>query len=392
MTPSARLQAASELLDEIVIAARDNGASADALARKFFKTRRYAGSKDRRAIREHVYAAIRHFGSRPENGRAAIIGLAEIQKELAPLFDGSDYGPAPIKENESAAAGDPVAQWLDERFAKIVDAKGKTALLQRAPLDIRINSQKSGADEVLEVWPEAQSLALPHALRLPEGTAVEQNALYRSGKVEIQDLGSQAVVAAACVQKPALILDLCAGAGGKTMGLADQLPRSRIIAADTDKRRLGQIKPRLERVGVANVETRLLSPMKENDALSDLKDQCDLVLVDAPCSGTGTWRRNPELRWRMTPQRLDRTVALQRRLLDVARAYVRPGGHLIYAVCSLLDKEGADQANHFLDQNSKWSSAQVHLPLGQIYRKGRLLSPYQDGTDGFFFAGFEKPC
>ncbi len=391
MTPSARLQAAIELLDEIIVAARDNGASADNIAKKFFKARRYAGSKDRRAVREHVYAAIRRFGDRPENGRAAMVGLAEEQTELRDLFDGSTYGPALLKEGEEKAAGENIPGWLLSRFAHSIDDNEQTALFDRAPLDIRLNPKKADSKAIALAWPEVETLPLPHGYRLPTGTSVENSEAYNSGQIEIQDMGSQAIVAACLPRAPKLVLDMCAGAGGKTLGLAAQLPEdTRIIAADTDRGRLSRIEPRLRRSSTRNVETVLLSPNKEIEALGPFKNQCDLVLVDAPCTGTGTWRRNPELRWRMTPKRLEQTAQLQARLLELASNMVAPGGRLVYAVCSLLDAEGGDQAELFLKNHPDWRDIEVDLPIGRPYRKGTLLTPYHDGTDGFYFTCLEK--
>lgn len=391
MTPSARLQAAIELLDEIIVAARDNGASADNVAKKFFKARRYAGSKDRRAVREHVYATIRRFGDRPQNGRAAMASLAEEQPELRDLFDGSTYGPALLVKDEERAGGERIASWLLHKFAEPIDQNEQVALFDRAPLDIRLNPKKGDPEAVARAWPEVEQLALANGYRLPTGTNVENNEAYNSGQIEIQDMGSQAIVAASLSGAPKLVLDMCAGAGGKTLGLAAQLPDdARIIAADTDRGRLSRIEPRLRRSSTRNVETVLLSPNKEQEALRPFGGQCDLVLVDAPCTGTGTWRRNPELRWRMTPKRLDQTVRLQARLLDLASKMVAPGGRLVYAVCSLLDAEGGDQAENFLKNHPEWRDIVVDLPIGRPYRKGILLTPYQDGTDGFYFTCLEK--
>ncbi len=391
MRPAAQLQAAIELLDEIIVAARDNGASADNIAKKFFNARRYAGSKDRRAIREHVYIAIRRFGVRPKSGRTAMIGLISKIPEIRELFDGSGYGPKAIEAGEEGAEGAQIPGWLDGKFADLIDPKEKSALFQRAPLDIRLNPRKASAEDILNIWPEAEKLALPNAFRLAQGTNVEASAASRQGWVEIQDMGSQAIVAAATQGAPKQVLDLCAGAGGKTVGLAAMLlETSNIIAADTDRGRLSRIEPRLRRAGVKNVETILLSPNKESEKLGHLNGQCDLVLVDAPCTGTGTWRRNPELRWRMTPRRLEQTVQLQQRLIQLGSDMVRPGGRLIYAVCSLLDAEGAEQTEDFLSNNPDWRNIEIDLPIGRTYRKAILLSPYHDGTDGFYFSCLEK--
>jgi len=391
VTPPARLQAAIDLLDWIIAAARDNGGSADNIAKKFFKERRYAGSGDRRAIRELVYTAIRRWGERPEGGRQAMLGLVAEQPELRALFSGGNYGPAAIAEVEPVASGEQIPEWLSEKFASLIDEPERQALFDRAPLHIRVNGQRSTDLEVKSAWPEAVALALPHAYELPAGTQLEDKTLYREGAVEIQDLGSQAIAMAGAAAKPERVLDLCAGAGGKTLALAAVLsPDSQIIAADTDRGRLSRIDPRKRRASARNIETILLAPGSEIEALQHLKASCDLVLIDAPCSGTGTWRRNPELRWRMTPKRLAHTAELQQRLMDLGSEMVKPGGRLVYAVCSLLDVEGGDQAEAFLASHPDWKEISIDLPIGRQYRKGTLLSPHHDGTDGFYFTCLEK--
>jgi 16S rRNA (cytosine967-C5)-methyltransferase len=152
------------------------------------------------------------------------------------------------------------------------------------------------------------------------------------------------------------------------------------------------MRPRLERAGVSIVETRLLDPNREPAALAGAKGSADIVLVDAPCSGTGTWRRNPETRWRLTPERLDRLVKLQVHLLDVAAELVRPGGFLTYAVCSLLEEEGRAQAEALGSRHSAFVSVPLAIEFGRPAGAGRLLTPANDGTDGFFVARWQAPC
>ena len=189
------------------------------------------------------------------------------------------------------------------------------------------------------------------------------------------------------------VIDLCAGAGGKTLALAAAMANSAtLLACDTDKRRLGNLPPRAARAGAGMIETVLLDPGKELEPLASWQGKADAVLVDAPCSGTGTWRRNPEARWRLTPDSLDRLVALQARLLDLAATLVRPGGRLVYVTCSLLDAEGRDQADRFLATHSGWSTEAVSLPAGRPHGEGIRLTPFHDGTDGFFIARFTSPC
>jgi 16S rRNA (cytosine967-C5)-methyltransferase len=163
-----------------------------------------------------------------------------------------------------------------------------------------------------------------------------------------------------------------------------------LLATDTNRNRLDQLGPRAARAGAALVETRLLDAGKELAKLDDLKGQCDIVLVDAPCSGTGTWRRNPETRWRLTPARLKRVVEEQAKLLRIAAEMVAPGGKLVYAVCSVLHAEGRGQVDAFLEQQQGWQAEAIALPAGRAYGSGLLLTPAHDGCDGFFFAAVRK--
>ena len=394
MRPAAQLQAAIELLDEIIAAARGGGAAGDTIVARWFKTRRYAGSKDRRAVRELVYRAIRRFGDPPPSGRAAMVALAAEDPELSELFDGSPHGPAPTGEGEAAAAGEsPVPEWLASRFDPEIGREEWPGLLERAPLDLRVNRLKGTRDEALAALPEAAPSPLsPLGLRLPEGFRVEETQAWRSGLVEVQDEGSQ-LLALACEAGPGMsAIDLCAGAGGKTLALAAEMGNEgRLLACDTDRRRLSQMPPRLERAGVRIAETRLLDPNRELDALADMGGRADLVLVDAPCSGTGTWRRNPETRWRLDAERLARLVKLQAHILDVAAALLRPSGVLVYAVCSVLAEEGRGQAEA-LTKRSSLVPEPVAMQAGRVAGAGRLLTPAHDGTDGFFVARWRAPC
>jgi 16S rRNA (cytosine967-C5)-methyltransferase len=389
MRPPARVEAAIELLDAIIAAARDAGPAADTLVARYFAERRYAGSKDRRAVRELVYRAIRRAGERPASGRAAMLGLAAQDEELAALFDGSPHSPAPIADNEAAAPPAAAPAWLEDRFDPLLGSDEIAALLERAPLDLRVNRLKGSVEDALTLFPHATRTPLsPIGLRLPPDARVED----RGGLVEIQDEGSQLIALACDARSGETVVDLCAGAGGKTLALAAEMEnRGRIIACDSDRGRLSRLPERAHLAGVTIAETLLLDPGKELEALAELRGQADLVLVDAPCSGTGTWRRNPETRWRLTPQRLDTLVELQGRLLDIARELVRPGGRLVYAVCSLLASEGRGQAESFSGRSALVPEA---LPIkgGRDAGTGRLLSPADDGTDGFFVARWRAPC
>jgi len=393
VTPAARVQAAIELLDAVLQSAHEGGAAADTLVARYFKTRRYAGSKDRRAVRDLIFRAIRRAGEAPVSGRAAMLGLAEDEPDLLAMFDGSPHGPAPVGEGEPAAAPGLAPGWLTERLDPLIDGEDLGALLRRAPLDLRVNRLKGDREAVLAALPEAAPT--PHSpvgLRLPEGYQAEQTEAWHAGLVEVQDEGSQLLCLGCGAEAGMLVVDLCAGAGGKTLALAAEMANAgRIIASDTDRGRLGRMPGRLERAGVGIVERRLLDPNKEVEALADLAGQADLVLVDAPCSGTGTWRRNPETRWRLTPERLMRLTALQARLLDIAAELVRPGGHLVYVVCSVLAEEGRDQAEALAGRSSLVSELPA-IPAGRSAGAGLLLSPARDGTDGFFVARWQRPC
>jgi 16S rRNA (cytosine967-C5)-methyltransferase len=394
MTPAARAQAAIELLDQVIEAARSGGAAADTLIARYFKDRRYAGSKDRRAVRELVYAAIRRSGERPASGRAALLGLADDQSELLASFDGSPHGPAPPNPVEAGASRSVVPAWLAPLMDPLISEEEWPALLERAPLDLRANRLKGTLEDALSALPGA--IAAPHSpvgLRLREGSRVEDKPAWQSGLVEVQDEGSQLLALACEVKLGMTVVDLCAGAGGKTLALAAEMTdQGRIVATDTDRGRLSRMRPRLERAGVTIVEPRLFNPGSEREALADLRACADLVLVDAPCSGSGTWRRNPETRWRLTPDRLDRLVALQAALLDIAAELVRPGGLLVYAVCSLLAEEGRDQADRFAARRSGWVSTPPDMQAGRTAGSGRILTPARDGTDGFFVARWRASC
>ncbi|WP_443970948.1 RsmB/NOP family class I SAM-dependent RNA methyltransferase [Sphingobium sp. CR28] len=392
MTPAARLQAAIDLLDEVIAATRENGPAADTLIVRYFKTRRYAGSKDRRAVRDLVYRAIRRSGERPETGRAAAIGLAMDDPALALLFDGSAHGPALLADGETGAQVSGAPPWL----LPLIAAEAREEMAQppgRAPLHLRVNALVSDRDAILAELPDATPIAgTSHGIALPEGTQVEALDAFARGALEVQDAGSQIIVAACGAAPGMTVLDLCAGAGGKTLALAAEMRgKGRLIAADTVRDRLSRLAPRAQRAGAADlIETLLLDGGREAEQLSVLASQCDVVLVDAPCTGSGTWRRNPEARWRLTPERLDGVVRLQQHVLELAAPLVKPGGALVFAVCSLIEQEGADQIARFLARHQGWTAEPAGY--GREGGPGELLTPEHDGTDGFFFARVVKPC
>lgn len=388
MTPAARVQAAIDILDGVIAAARGQGASADRLAAEWFRQRRFVGSKDRRAIRELVWAAIRACGEVPVSGRAAVLRLAQDDPDLAARFDGSPYGPAPIRADEPVALAGAMPGWL----AKAMAASGlgeaeQAALMGRAPLDLRTNTLKIDRDSLGARLPvAAEPVVAPHGLRLPMGTPAETWPEFAQGLFEVQDAGSQIACEALGARPGENVVDLCAGAGGKTLALAAAMAKTgRLLACDIDRPRLSRLAPRAERAG-ALVETRLLNPGKETEMLADWRGQADAVLVDAPCSGTGTWRRNPEARWRLSPAAIARYQRMQAQVLDVAAGLVRPGGRLVFITCSLIDAEGADGLDAFLASHPDFTCEQLAMPAGRAHRGGWRLSPYHDDTDGFFFA------
>lgn len=389
MTPAARVQAAIEILDEVIAAARNRGAPADRILSEWFRPRRFAGSGDRRAVRELVYAAIRRCGEIPANGRAALVRLARDDTALSALFDGSNHAPAPIADDEPGARAGVAPDWLvTELAASGVDDAEQAALLGRAPLDLRINMLKAA----LAILPESgEPTIAPHGLRFAPGTAVEQWDAYQAGAVEVQDAGSQLVCEAVGACPGEAVVDLCAGAGGKALALAAAMDnRGQLLACDADRARLSRLLPRASRAGVTIAETRLLDTGREPAALADWHRRADAVLVDAPCSGTGTWRRNPEARWRLSPPELARLTALQSRLLDVGAELVKPGGRLVHVVCSLLDAEGAHQIDAFLARHPGWRAVPPPLTAGNVRGAGLRLTPLHDGTDGFFVARLER--
>lgn len=387
MTPAARIQAAIDILDGVIAAARGQGASADRLAAEWFRQRRFVGSNDRRAIRDLVWAAIRACGEVPQSGRAAMLRLAQDDAELAARFDGSTYGPAPIRADEAVAQGGAMPAWLASAMtASGLDGAEQAALLGRAPLDLRANMLKTDRETLAARLPVPATPVGAHGLRLPVGTAAESWPEFAEGLFEVQDAGSQIACEALGARPGESVLDLCAGAGGKTLALAAAMRNTgRLLACDIDRPRLSRLAPRAERAG-ALVETRLLNPGQEAAMLADWQGQADAVLVDAPCSGTGTWRRNPEARWRLSPAAIARYQQMQAHVLDVAAALVRPSGRLLFITCSLIDAEGADGLAAFTARHPGFAVEPLALSIGRSHRGGWRLSPYHDDTDGFFIA------
>lgn len=395
MTPAARVQAAIEILDAVIAAALSEGAPADRIVSDYFRTRRYAGSKDRRAVRELVYNVIRAVGEVPADGRAAMIayGCSPDNEHILHCFDGSPHGPAPLESGPVLAEAGILPAWLLGTLAASEVSKAVVeSLIGRAPLDVRVNTLK--AERATITLPEqGECLPAPDGLRFPVGTPVESWPAFTDGAIEVQDLGSQLIIDALPVAPGNCVIDLCAGAGGKTLTLAAKMQNlGTLLACDTDRTRLSRLQPRATRAGAGVIESRLLGPKQELESLSEMVGKADLVLVDAPCSGTGTLRRKPEVKWRISPDRLARFADLQDHLLGVAAQLVRPGGYLAFVTCSLLDMEGADRTEAFLVANPDWQAALLDLPRGEERGAGYRLDPVSAGSDGFFVAMLKAPC
>jgi 16S rRNA (cytosine967-C5)-methyltransferase len=394
MTPGARLSAAIELLDAVLA-----GAPAERELTRWARASRFAGSKDRAAVRDLVYDGLRRrrsfgFLGGGDTGRAILLAREAAEgTDLDLLFTGEGYGPAPVTAAERAAlAGDLAAapapvrlDFPDFLAAELEASLGAdfepvlAAMQRRAPVDLRVNTLKTNPDAATVVLARDGVQVARHplardALRVLENPRlVAASRAYTQGMVELQDASSQLVVETAGTQPGMTVLDYCAGGGGKTLALAAALKgRGRLLAWDANPRRMSDLPERARRAGA---EVRILSDAE----CAALGPVCHLVLADAPCSGTGAWRRKPEGKWRLTPGELDRFPPLQDSILDAAARRVRPGGMLVYATCSLLARENEDRAAAFAARHPDWR------PEG-----ARRLSPLDDG-DGFFIARFRAP-
>lgn len=394
MTPGARLSAAIELLDAIL-----TGAPAERELTRWARSSRFAGSKDRAAVRDLVYDALRRrrsFGWRggSDSGRGIILGQqASDGGDLDALFSGEGFDPSPLSAQERNALSCDLAEaprgvqldYPDTLESELCDSLGANfaavlgAMQARAPVDLRVNTLKTTLDAATVVLARDGVQVSPHplartALRVLENPRlVALSRAYTQGMVELQDASSQVVAETAGARPGMTVLDYCAGGGGKTLALAaDMRGTGRLMAWDINPRRMADLPERARRAGAA---VRVLSDRE----CTALKAVCDLVLVDAPCSGTGAWRRNPEAKWRLTPDDLARFAPLQDTVLDAAARKVRPGGHLVYATCSLLRRENEARAAAFIERHPDWTPGVT-----------RRLSPL-DGGDGFFIARFSAP-
>ncbi|MDO1560345.1 RsmB/NOP family class I SAM-dependent RNA methyltransferase [Brevundimonas sp. 2R-24] len=415
MTPQARLSAAAQILDSIA----QGRQPAEAVLKAWGQQNRYAGSKDRRAIADRVYKVLRArarlswaMGGR-QDGRALVIGSLSLidgmpLAEIEALHSGEGYGPGPLSNRERArlmaetgappawvAAGLPdfVVEDFKTTFGDRWAEEAEGLMAPRAPIDLRVNTRKADREavraELAEAGLQAEPTPLsPVGLRLPSEPPpnIQATEAFKAGRIEIQDEGSQLVCALAGAEPGMTVVDYCAGGGGKTLGLAQAMAgQGTLIAGDVVQKRLDNIRPRLERAGV-EAELRLLG--QNGGGMEDLNGQADLVFVDAPCSGSGTWRRRPEDAWRLTAEEVQRLHALQVRILGQAARLVRPGGRLIYVTCSMLSAENEASADAFEAAHPEFTPVPLDNPNA---RRARLrLSPASTNTDGFFAALYER--
>jgi 16S rRNA (cytosine967-C5)-methyltransferase len=419
VTPAARLQAAIEVLDRIASSRQP----ADQVLKAWGAASRYAGSGDRRAVADRVYQCLRERGGEGSGRKAVLASLALDDKlardDIAALFSGAGHGPAALTADEQAwleglsegggaLLPDFIVAELERAFGAEASEEAHALLSSRALLNIRINDLKTDVQAVAEGFWEA---GIPFdatrlsavGLRVRESTDLHALDAFKDGGFEVQDEGSQIAAWLVGAEPGETVVDYCAGGGGKTLALGQMLRgQGRLVACDLNPRRLDAIRPRLERAGVT-AELHRVGPT--GDALADLQGQADRVLVDAPCSGSGTWRRRPEEAWRLTPAELKRLHALQIDILERASALVRPGGRLVYVTCSVLPSENGDVAQAFAAKHpdfrplpvAKAADTALLTPegrqrLAELSRGGHTvqLSPHRTGTDGFFVALFQR--
>ena len=425
MTPPARLSAAIEVLSDIEATRRP---APDAL-KAWGLAHRFAGSGDRAAIASLVYDTLRRRKSGAwlvgaETPRAELIGMLHLLRGLSleaisDLCSGERFAPEPLTPKERLRLADArltdapahiqadFPKWILgplESFFEGDLVPELVALATRAPLDLRVNTLKATRDEVLAELAHLAVAATPHStvgLRILQGDdgrgpAVHAEPAFLSGKIEIQDEGSQLAALFSGAKPGDTVIDLCAGGGGKTLALAALMKNEgQIFASDSDIRRLAPIHERLARAGVTIVEVR--TPKAKADALTDLNGTADLVLVDAPCTGSGTWRRNPDAKWRVRPGSLSPRITDQANVLDRAVALTRPGGRIVYITCSVLPQENDEAVAGLLARHKGWhktdprrmlaSAGMAHLADAlRVTTYGLQMTPSRTGTDGFYVA------
>ena len=429
MIPAAHISAAIEILSDVETRRRP---AADAM-KDWGLAHRFAGSGDRAAIAGLLYDALRRKSSSAwllgeATPRAEVLGALKQLRglgvdEIAALFTGEGHAPPPLGdvERERLSRADLVGapahvagdypEWLAAAFAESFGAEAAEAgraLAERAPVDLRVNVLKSSREKALAALAHLLPVATPFSpigLRIAvradgRGVALSAEPAYVRGLVEVQDEGSQLATLLSGAKPGQQVLDLCAGAGGKTLALAGMMAnQGQIYATDTDGRRLAPIFSRLERSGARNVQVR--APRGAQEILRDLEGRCDLVFVDAPCSGSGAWRRSPDAKWRMRPGALEQRIKDQIETLETAARYVKPGGRIVYVTCSVLEAENEDRVSSFLEAHADF------LPLDAAHMAraaglpalaehasrlgaGLRLDPLRTATDGFYIAALTR--
>ncbi len=429
MIPAARVSAAIEILTDVETRRRP---AADA-AKDWGLAHRFAGSGDRAAIATLVYDALRRKSSSAwllddATPRAQMLGALKQLRglavgEIAALFSGEGHAPAPLTEAERdrlahADLADAPAhvrgdypEWLAPAFAESFGAdaaEAGRALAERAPVDLRVNLLKGDREKALATLAHLHPVATPLSpvgLRIParadgRGVALSAEPSYVKGLVEVQDEGSQLAALLSAAKPGIQALDLCAGAGGKTLALAGMMDNhGQIYATDADGRRLAPIFARLERSGARNVQVR--APRGAQDILADLEGRCDIVFVDAPCSGSGAWRRSPDAKWRIRPGSLEQRIKNQVEALELATRFVKIGGRIVYVTCSLLKAENEDRVAAFLEAHADFLPLEAaHMAraagLPDLARfasrlgAGLRFAPHTSGTDGFYVAALTR--
>jgi 16S rRNA (cytosine967-C5)-methyltransferase len=425
MTPGARLAAAIKVVAEI----DDRPRPAVEALKDWGLAHRFAGSGDRAAIAGLVYDALRRRASSAflmgdATPRAILLGMLRRERGLdveaiARLADGSRYAPALLSEGErERLIADNMAdapphvlgdypEWLDPHLASVFGderAEEGAALSSRAPLDLRVNTLKGDREAAVEslsdLAPEPTRWS-PEGLRIrlaadAKSPAIHAEPAYLKGLVEIQDEGSQIAALLADAKPGEQVVDLCAGGGGKTLALAAAMQnKGQLYATDDDKRRLAPIHARLARAGARNVQVR--TPKSIGNEIADLAGRIDLVVIDAPCTGIGAWRRNPDAKWRVRPGALEQRVKEQADILERAVPLVKSGGRIAYVTCSVLDQENGAQIRAFAARHADFSvekPAEAANALGEraflfrraalISEEGLLMTPRRTDTDGFF--------
>lgn len=383
MTPAARQQAAIEILDLIL-----DGEAAEKALTSWGRRNRYAGSKDRAAVRDHVFSALRcrrSFARRggAETGRGLILGaLRAADIDPATVFSGQGYGPAGLMDTEQVAPQGftseaerlDIPDWIWPSFQESLGDNceaAAVALQQRAPIHLRINLQRSSREAAIDALAEEGITAVAHpasptALHVTQGERKIRNSdCFVDGLVELQDAASQAVVDHLPLADGMKVLDYCAGGGGKSLAMAARA-RLDLYAHDIDANRMKDLPIRAHRAGAS------ITCVNE-DEVSRIAP-FDLVLCDAPCSGSGAWRRAPEGKWRLTSAALEEIRLVQYQILEDAADLVAPSGHLAYATCSMLQEENTHQIQKFMENNEGWK-----LVSEQAWQ-------VQNGTDGFYVA------